>query len=98
MARSRSRQMAHYNRLLAQNNRPALALSRNLHSTTEEVPTMSAVQMAKVENAVAWVDGKRWLWLLSPAMPLLGLASVLAVAAGAPGALLWALPLVFYGL
>lgn len=44
-----------------------------------------------------WIDGKRWLWLLSPALPLIGLASVLAVAfLGAPGWTVWALPFVFY--
>ncbi len=48
--------------------------------------------------ATPWVDGKRWLWLLSPALPLVGAASIVAVANGAPGWVLWSLPFVFYGL
>jgi alkane 1-monooxygenase len=43
-----------------------------------------------------WVDGKRWWWLLSPAVPAIGVATVVAVMLGAPGALLWALPFLFY--
>jgi alkane 1-monooxygenase len=43
-----------------------------------------------------WIDGKRWLWLLSPALPAIGAGSILAVMAGAPGALLWSLPFIFY--
>ena len=31
---------------------------------------------------VQWVDGKRWLWMTSPALPAIGAASVLAVMAG----------------
>ncbi|AXQ31332.1 alkane 1-monooxygenase [Solimonas sp. K1W22B-7] len=46
----------------------------------------------------AWRDGKRWWWLLSPALPLLGVASVLGVLLGGSGLLLWLMPLVFYGL
>ncbi|TXH04360.1 MAG: alkane 1-monooxygenase [Nevskiaceae bacterium] len=46
----------------------------------------------------SWSDGKRWLWLLSPALPVIGLGSVLAVMVGAPAAILWALPVIFYGL
>lgn len=45
-----------------------------------------------------WIDGKRYWWLLSPALPLIGLGSVVAAMAGGPGALLWLLPFVFYGL
>ena len=43
-----------------------------------------------------WIDGKRWLWLMSPALPLIGLLSVVAVLRGASGAWLFALPIVFY--
>ena len=46
--------------------------------------------------ATPWADGKRWLWLLSPALPLIGLLSVVAVMAGAQGAWLFALPVIFY--
>ena len=49
-------------------------------------------------HAAAWTDGKRYWWLLSPALPLIALASVLGALAGGPGALLWLLPVVFYGL
>ncbi len=44
----------------------------------------------------AWTDGKRWLWLLSPALPLIGLVSLLLVMNGASGAWLFALPVIFY--
>jgi alkane 1-monooxygenase len=43
-----------------------------------------------------WIDGKRWFWLLSPALPLIGLASVLLVMNGAHGAWLFSLPVIFY--
>ena len=54
---------------------------------------MSTVNAA-VAGTVAqggWVDGKRAWWLLSPALPLIGVVSMVAVLAGAPGAALWAL-------
>ena len=56
---------------------------------------MSTMEMspARTEH---WVDGKRYLWLLSPALPLFGLLSVLAVANGAHGAWLFTLPVIFY--
>lgn len=60
--------------------------------------TTTTVERPRAGQALAWVDGKRWLWLLSPALPLIGLASVLAAAMGAPGWLLWTLPCVFYGI
>ena len=50
------------------------------------------------QPALPWVDGKRWLWLLSPALPLLAAGSIIAVMFGAPGWVLWSLPFVFYGL
>ncbi len=53
---------------------------------------------ASTQPSPPWADGKRWLWLLSPALPLTGLASVIAVASGAPGWWLWTLPFVFYGI
>jgi len=60
---------------------------------------MNATQATAGTDAPAgWVDGKRYWWLLSPALPLLGLLSVAGAAAGGPGALLWLLPVVFYGL
>lgn len=39
-------------------------------------------------GAASWVDGKRWLWLLSPVLPLLTAGSILAVIYGAPSWLL----------
>ena len=45
---------------------------------------------------VQWVDGKRWLWMTSPALPAIGAASVLAVMAGGSGLWLWTLPVIFY--
>lgn len=57
---------------------------------------MSTMQLAAGGTERHWVDGKRWLWLLSPALPAIGAASILAVAAGAPGLLLWSLPFIFY--
>ena len=57
----------------------------------------SSVQSSIASTAASWVDGKRWFWLLSPALPLLGLMSVAAVALGASPLLLFALPVFFYG-
>jgi alkane 1-monooxygenase len=57
---------------------------------------MSAIGLDAAAGKTAWVDGKRWLWLWSPALPAIGAASVLAVLLGAPGALLWTLPVIFY--
>jgi alkane 1-monooxygenase len=57
--------------------------------------TVNAAVAGTVEQG-SWVDGKRAWWLLSPALPLIGVVSMVAVLAGAPGAALWALPVVFY--
>ena len=61
---------------------------------------MSASQAALSSAPVSanWIDGKRYWWLLSPALPLAGMLSVVATACGGPGALLWTLPFIFYGL
>lgn len=45
-----------------------------------------------------WTDGKRYWWLLSPALPLIALVSVFGAIAGGPTAMLWLLPVVFYGI
>ena len=60
---------------------------------------MATISTVGPDNAQgnSWTDGKRWLWLLSPALPLLGAGSICAVIAGAPSWLLWSLPFVFYG-
>ena len=50
------------------------------------------------DAAVQWADGKRLLWLLSPAIPLAALAfQVLALATGY-GLWCWAMPVLFYGI
>ncbi|HEY0917455.1 MAG TPA: alkane 1-monooxygenase, partial [Solimonas sp.] len=49
-------------------------------------------------ETASWRDGKRWWWLLSPALPLLGAVSVLGVMLGGNSLLLWLMPVVFYGL
>lgn len=48
-------------------------------------------------NEPLWKDRKRYWWLMSPALPAAALASVLAVIGGGPGALLWLVPFLFYG-
>jgi alkane 1-monooxygenase len=58
-------------------------------NTTQTTADMTA-------TTAPWVDGKRWLWLTSPALPLIGVLSVLAVMYGAHGAWLFALPVIFY--
>jgi len=60
--------------------------------------TMRPTMMNSPADSPAWTDGKRWLWLLSPALPLLGAVSTLLVISGASSLWLWALPVVFYGI
>ncbi len=43
-----------------------------------------------------WKDRKKYLWLLSPLLPLLGLLAVGAYAAGAPALLLWTGPILIF--
>ncbi len=57
---------------------------------------MNSIQTTAEAPPSTWIDGKRWLWLLSPALPLLGLLSVMAVIYGEHGAWLFALPATFY--
>lgn len=47
-------------------------------------------------TAAGWRDGKRWLWLLSPALPLVGLGLLLVAYATGEAALYWAFPFIFY--
>ncbi len=54
--------------------------------------------IARMPTNNTWADGKRYWWLLSPALPLIALLSVCAAFYGAPAVVLWILPLVFYGL
>ena len=54
--------------------------------------------MRGVSGEGAWRDGKRRWWLLSPALPAIGFVSLLLAQWSGVGALLWVLPLVFYGL
>lgn len=53
--------------------------------------------VTRTPTADMWVDGKRYWWLLSPALPVLALASVIGSMLGGPGWLLWSIPVVFYG-
>ncbi len=57
---------------------------------------MQSTQLNAMPAVASWSDGKRWWWLASPALPLVGLGSVLAVMAGAPAWVLWALPVLLY--
>ncbi|ULQ48019.1 fatty acid desaturase [Flagellatimonas centrodinii] len=58
---------------------------------------MRAIELDTVDReALRWVDGKKWFWMLSPAIPVIALASVLAAVMGAPGWVMWALPFFFY--
>lgn len=52
--------------------------------------------IARMPTNNTWVDGKRYWWLLSPALPLIALGSVFASLYGAPAWTLWILPVVFY--
>lgn len=45
-----------------------------------------------------WKDGKRWLWVLSPALPLIALLCLLLVPYTDIGIFYWAGPLLLYGL
>ena len=56
---------------------------------------MSTMELSAAESR-SWVDGKRYWWLMSPGLPLMGLLSILAVANGAHGAWLFTLPVIFY--
>jgi hypothetical protein len=61
---------------------------------------MSSLQATLESNARSRgrMDGKRGWWLLDAALPGVGLLFVLGAMAGGPGALLWLLPLAFYGI
>src|SRR5437870_1152336 len=45
----------------------------------------------------AWTDGKRWLWLLSPGIPLLALLSLFLARETGTGWLYWGGPILLYG-
>ncbi|QHS10455.1 fatty acid desaturase [Sinimarinibacterium sp. NLF-5-8] len=58
--------------------------------------------MTNTANApIRWADGKRYLWLLSPGLPLLALLALVmadhATAQVTAGLWLWLMPVVFYG-
>ncbi len=55
-------------------------------------------QTLKLEPHATWTDGKRYLWLLSPLVPILGLFALGLHWATGLGALTWFVPLVIYGL
>lgn len=60
--------------------------------------TTDTANMAPMATATPWQDGKRWLWLLSPALPLLGLFSLARNYATGQGYWLFLMPFVFYGI
>ncbi len=47
---------------------------------------------------VEWKDGKRWLWLLSPMVPVLGLSSIVFYKLTGIGVFLWGGPILLYGI
>ena len=51
----------------------------------------------KADEPTHWTDGKRYLWLLSPTLPLVGLACLVAAYVTSTPWLFWGLPLLFYG-
>ncbi|HEY0974365.1 MAG TPA: fatty acid desaturase [Solimonas sp.] len=57
-------------------------------------PTISK----SLPSTPAWIDGKRYWWLLSPALPLLTLIAIAAGYNTGVGAWFWAMPVLFYGL
>lgn len=57
----------------------------------------SQVMIGAPSGSSNWIDGKRYWWLLSPALPVIALGAVLGTLAGGPHALLWLLPVFFYG-
>lgn len=61
---------------------------------------MSSLQATLESHALSrdWLDGERHRWLHISALPVMGLLSVVGAMAGGPGALLWLLPVVFYGI
>lgn len=59
---------------------------------------MTTQQTLHSKQDTQWTDGKRWLWLLSPALPALGVGFLLLSAVGASAMFYWALPLFFYGI
>lgn len=60
--------------------------------------TTNATRAGTGASTAAWKDGKRWLWLLSPAIPALGLTGLILNLATGHGAWLFLLPIVFYGI
>lgn len=60
--------------------------------------TTDIASMTRTAPATPWQDGKRWLWLLSPALPLLGLLSLALNYTTGQGYWLFLMPIVFYGI
>lgn len=56
-----------------------------------------SVRAADLQSS-KWVDSKRWLWLLSPNLPVIGLVSVFLGMQTGASVWFWMLPLFFYGL
>ena len=54
--------------------------------------------MSSVTISAPWIDGKRWLWLLSPALPLLAVIGLYLFHGTGFGLFAWSGPIILYGL
>jgi alkane 1-monooxygenase len=59
---------------------------------------MNNVITPTLPDGTAWTDGKRYWWLLSPALPAMSLVALLLAYMTGTGLWFWAVPLVFYGI
>ena len=59
---------------------------------------MNNVITATLPDGTAWTDGKRYWWLLSPALPAMSLVALLLAYLSGTGLWFWAVPFVFYGI
>jgi alkane 1-monooxygenase len=59
---------------------------------------MNNVITATLPDGAAWTDGKRYWWLLSPALPAMSLVALLLAYMTGTGLWFWAVPFVFYGI
>lgn len=52
--------------------------------------------VANTQTAEEWIDRKRWLWMLGPALPLIGITLGTAYIATGWSALLWSVPVLLF--